>query len=201
MILTFANVKGGAGKTTTAMHIAHAMVVAGDSVMFVDADRQRSAARWAEHAIAAGERLPFDVDWFPSADLIKKVEGWRSGVDHLLIDTAPGDADVMLAAMSVADLVVIPANAGPDDQEQAVKAHRDCTKMEVPHVALLNRVKSSETSSIRVGRQLLGGAGLTVLQTVVGDLVDYRHAFGGRINDPGEYTAVLKELEGVPSVR
>jgi len=195
MILTFANVKGGAGKTTTAMHIAHEMVIRRQSVLFLDADRQRSASRWAEHAQSSDEPLPFQVDWFPSADLIDKVESWQAGVDHLIIDTAPGDADVMLAAMSVADLVLIPANAGPDDEEQAVKAHLDCEKMDVPHAAVLNRVKASEITSIRVGREMLTSAGVNVLDTVVGDRVDYRHAFGSRVDSTGEYSSILDEVE------
>lgn len=195
MILTLANVKGGAGKTTTAMHIAHEMVIRGQSVFFLDADRQRSASRWSEHAQRSGEELPFNVDWFPSADLIGKIEDWQTGVDHLIIDTAPGDADVMLAAMSVADLVLIPANAGPDDEEQAVKAHRDCENMGVPHFAVLNRVKASEITSIRVGREMLNSAGVKVLNTVVGDRVDYRHAFGSSVDDTGEYSSVLDEIE------
>jgi chromosome partitioning protein len=42
-ILTFANNKGGQGKTTSALGVAHRLAALGHSVLFIDADPQANA--------------------------------------------------------------------------------------------------------------------------------------------------------------
>ena len=46
MIIVVGCNKGGAGKTTTATNLAVALAMQGNDVCIVDADHQRSAARW-----------------------------------------------------------------------------------------------------------------------------------------------------------
>ena len=52
------NQKGGAGKTTIALHLAHALALRGDRVMLVDADPQGSSRDWAT---ARESDAPFSV--------------------------------------------------------------------------------------------------------------------------------------------
>ena len=46
MIILIGCNKGGAGKTTTATNLAVGLAIKGKDVCIVDADPQRSAARW-----------------------------------------------------------------------------------------------------------------------------------------------------------
>ena len=61
MRITICNVKGGTGKTTSAIMLAAAAHAAGQTARVLDADPQGSASDWAAIAEDAGDALPFDV--------------------------------------------------------------------------------------------------------------------------------------------
>jgi chromosome partitioning protein len=48
MIITLQNQKGGVGKTTLSLHLAHHLTRSGSRVLVVDADPQGSARDWLE---------------------------------------------------------------------------------------------------------------------------------------------------------
>lgn len=114
MIITVANTKGGVGKTTSSILLASALVDCGCSVEVWDADPQGSATLWAEFAREDGERLAFDVKAVNKAliELCKPVCDW------VVIDTPPGSADIVQAAINSADLVVIPTLASGVDLQR-----------------------------------------------------------------------------------
>lgn len=193
-VWTFANVKGGAGKTTGAVHLATALSQRGAAVCLVDADAQASARRWHRKAAQVGEPLPFTLEFLPTPDLTADIDGLAAAYSHVLIDVGPGNADVMLAAIAVADLVVIPLNAREDDREQAKKTHEDCDRFGVAHVALMSRVKTSERGSVAITREYCRDLGIPLLHSVVWDLVAIGDAFGG-LPTSDAYLPVLAELE------
>ena len=66
-LVVFANEKGGSGKSTSAVHVAVALAVAGRRVAAIDLDtRQRTLARYLENREATVRRtgvdLPFHDD-------------------------------------------------------------------------------------------------------------------------------------------
>lgn len=197
MIITFANVKGGSGKTTSAMHVASAIATRGRRLVFIDADAQASARRWYRTAAQLGEPLPFDLEFIPTADLVADIERLVAAYDDVVIDVGPANADVMLAAIGVADVVLIPVNAREDDRQQAKKTHDDCARFDVRHVVLANRVRTQETTSIAVTRSFCDDYGIPMLRTIVPDLVSIGDAFGTGIPDPGYFAQVLDELEAM----
>lgn len=106
--------KGGAGKTTLAVHLATAAAHAGHVAAIVDLDPQATATSWGDRReaetpeVTSGQavRLP---------SLMKAAEA--NGVDFLVLDTAPNaDQTASLAARS-ADLVLIPCRAAAFDLE------------------------------------------------------------------------------------
>src|SRR5215217_3345986 len=98
--------KGGAGKTTLAVHLA---VLAGD-VLLVDLDPQRSAAEWAETRAAELPELAAlgeedDPRDLPEA-LAASERRWK------FVDTAPHDLAAARIVASTVDLVLIPTRPG-----------------------------------------------------------------------------------------
>jgi chromosome partitioning protein len=203
VILSFVNAKGGAGKTTTVMHLAHIYAERGGSVLVVDADVQGSASSWSDAAAAYGTVLPFEVVSLASAPLIeRRIDGFAARHDLVLIDPGPNFVDIIQAAISTADLAVIPLNARPDDIRQAMKTAAECRSLGVPFVALLNRVKTSELSSIRSARLGLGDEAIVAAETVIPNWTEIGHAFGSRVTPTAApvwriYSGLAAELDGV----
>ena len=97
--------KGGAGKTTIALHLAVASALSGQDTAVVDLDPQASAAKWADRREA---ELPVVISAHASrlAHEMQRVE--RSGGELLILDTAPHSDSAALEAAKAADLVLVP---------------------------------------------------------------------------------------------
>jgi chromosome partitioning protein len=129
-VIVVGNEKGGSGKSTVAMHIAIALLKAGQRVATVDLDsRQKSFTNyienrraWAEHSateLEIPEHLCFgDMVNFPSTEeraagskaLKDAIEGLAETNDVIVIDTPGHDSYLTRLAHTMADTVVTPLN-------------------------------------------------------------------------------------------
>jgi len=104
--------KGGAGKTTLAVHLGTAAAAAGHTSAIIDLDPQATAASWGDRRQALEpEVISGQAVRLPA--LMKTARD--NGADFLVLDTAPNaDQTASLAARS-ADLVLIPCRASTFD--------------------------------------------------------------------------------------
>jgi chromosome partitioning protein len=111
-ILTVANRKGGAGKSTCAAHVALEAVNDGLKVILIDMDPQKTLEMWWQKR---EEENPYLME-VSSADLLsvtEKLEG--QNFDLCIVDT-PGDASLnAMSGIKVADLVLIPSKPTAPD--------------------------------------------------------------------------------------
>lgn len=104
-IITLCNLKGGTGKTTSAIYIATTLTLQSQPVTVLDADPQGSATEWAQQAEDTGNPLPFDI--IPAnARSITRVKA--SPKEWIIIDCPPGETGIIDAAIQAADHVIIP---------------------------------------------------------------------------------------------
>ncbi len=139
-IITVAQQKGGAGKTTIVAHLAVALRQSGLAVATVDTDPQGSLTRWA--ALRAERLGELDITH-------RQISGWRTAneVDRLsgahdvvLIDSAPHAETEARIAVRAASLVALPVQPSPMDF-WATEPTLDLARQErVPAVLVLNRV-------------------------------------------------------------
>lgn len=114
MNIALCNQKGGAGKTTLAVHLAHTIVLAKKRVLLVDADPQGSAGLWAA-ARDEADPPPFPVIGLARDTLHRDLPEIANGYDHVVIDTPPRVSSITRSAILIADLVLIPVKPSSYD--------------------------------------------------------------------------------------
>jgi chromosome partitioning protein len=129
-VVVLGNEKGGSGKSTTAMHVAIALMNVGQRVATIDLDsRQRSLTRylenrraWAEHArinlplpmhfsVGRGSALKLDEnEAVEFAGFAEAVSAAEESHDFLIVDTPGTDGYLARLAHCMADTLVTPLN-------------------------------------------------------------------------------------------
>ena len=111
-IITVANRKGGAGKSTCAAHFALEAALNGSKVILIDLDPQKTLESWWEKR---KEENPYMTD-AAAQNLKEKLSSIKEkGFDYCIIDT-PGDTSInAVEAIKLADLVIIPCKPTSPD--------------------------------------------------------------------------------------
>lgn len=143
--------QGGSGKSTTCIVLGTTLASQGASVRIIDADPQRTLARWSE-----GESSFRDIVVTPSPneDLTILIDRLQTHYQFILIDVQGTANQEMVSAMSRADLVLIPMQAKTADAEVATRAisllrtQENLFKRKIPHAIIFIR-----TSPIIVTRE------------------------------------------------
>lgn len=157
-ILAFLSQKGGAGKTTLAVHTAVAAQDAGERVVVVDTDPQRSATVWGESRQVA-EPI---VATAGVADIDRVLGAGRGeGMTLAVLDTAPHAAPDAARIARAADLVVIPCRPTAFDLAAAEASVRIVTAAKAKAVLVLSACPP-RAPEVDEAREALSSYGLPV---------------------------------------
>lgn len=104
MRLAITNLKGGTGKTTTAVHLAAGLGRRARTLL-IDADPQGSATEWA---MLIGNECPFALLADAEPDLHRRLPDIARGYEHVVIDTPPGYESIVKSAILCATDILIP---------------------------------------------------------------------------------------------
>jgi chromosome partitioning protein len=156
--IAFISQKGGAGKTTLALHLTAAYTLSGLDTALIDLDPQASAAKWSDRREAD---LPVVLSAHASRleNEIRRVE--ELGGDVLVIDTAPHSDSAALEAARRADLVVVPCRPAILDIEAVANTLSLVGTTGTPVVVVMNGV-APQGNEAAEAEDAIRGMGATV---------------------------------------
>lgn len=160
-VVTFANPKGGSGKTTSAMLLAEQIALAGGRVAVLDLDPNANILAWSQIRQGEGKNVPFAVHARPQTEeLVELIDGLEGEADYLIIDLEGSKDQVVTFALSRTDLCIIPLDGSPMEARQAAQAVRlvqttaSMIRSPIPYALLFTRTNAAfQTTDERDVRQ------------------------------------------------
>lgn len=164
--------KGGAGKTTLAVHLAVAATTRGFSTALVDLDPQASARRWGDKRTAPEPEVIGDH----AARLPQLAQAAQAnGADLLVIDTAPNADQASLIAARLADLILIPCRPAAFDLD-AIEATVDLALLAKKPFAVVLNAAPIRSGIVTEARKGLEANGVNVCPVNLHARVAFSHA-------------------------
>jgi chromosome partitioning protein len=188
--------KGGAGKSTLALHLASEGATRGRKALLLDLDPQGNLVGWAQRR---GDELPPDVDAIHASKLLVQiVEAEAEGYDLLVLDTAPSADRASVLAAEAADLILIPCRPAQFDLDaiKATLATARATKRQ--HMVVLNAAPV-RSRVVDEALALMKQEGADVSRVIVHHRVAFQHCLTDGATaaefEPGG--AAAKEIAGL----
>lgn len=203
-VIAFANPKGGAGKTTSALLLASELASKGARVTIIDADPEKWITQWGRlPGKPANVTILSDIS---EDTVVDHIETASREAQFVIVDLE-GTASLMVAnAIGMSDLVVIPTQGASMDAKGAAKTIKLIRNQErmarrpIAHGILLTRTSAAVTSrALKNVREQLDQAGIPVLSTSIVERAAYRDIldYGGLLSDldPKQVSNLDKAIE------
>lgn len=217
MILVIGGIKGGAGKSTVAANLAARRAADGHAVLLVDGDDQQTTSLWAA---TRREQPQLAADGLTCIQLRGKaarteVQRLAPNYSDVVIDVGGRDTTTQRAALTVADLVLLPVPPrGPDvwtlDQVAALLEEVRTVNPELRAWAFLNRADAVGRDNADAEGIIRETAGIELIPPKLGDRKAFPNAhvqglaaYEARPRDPKAVTeldALYRHCFGIEAV-
>jgi chromosome partitioning protein len=197
-IVTVAQQKGGAGKTTLAAHLAVAWARDGHKVGVVDIDPQASLTKWFAERARVKDAVAIELRCVGGWRVQGEVEKLSKLVDIVVVDSPPHAETESKIAVRAADLVLVPAQPSPMDL-WATKVTLDLARAEKrPALVILNRMPARGKLADQM-RGKYAELGSPVADTVLGSRVAFAASMleGKGITEQSGAGAAAQEMKAL----
>lgn len=181
-VITFANTKGGAGKTTMALVVAGELAKRGFRVAMLDADPQQWVSRWMTRM---GKMSKFSIVADIDADNIEKtIKDLKKRNDYVVVDLPDGVTPLLAKGLGLSDHVFVPVQgcaldaAGGAQVLDILKKLKSECDIHIAHSVALTRVSSIITTrALLAVKGMLAQQGVHVLANPLIERAAYRDMF------------------------
>ena len=171
-------------------------------ILLVDADpRSQTSDDWCNLAKFQGHEWPQNIVVIPWAtpNVASHVRAVEKDYDHIIIDTGGDNPDILGAALTVVDLLLMPFAASQPETRRIAATFQVYKSVKVgPNPRLMAfalLVKTWKNSvKARKARADLVKAGVPIADTEIPELTRYCEAFGTVPPEAWAYAELLKEL-------
>ncbi|MBU0781966.1 MAG: ParA family protein [Alphaproteobacteria bacterium] len=203
-VITFANPKGGSGKTTSAILLAEQIATSGGRVAILDLDPNANILNWLRIREAEGRQTPFAVHARPQVEeTVELIDQLAGQVDYLIVDLEGSKDQIVTFALSRTDLCVIPMDGSPMEARQAAQAVRlvqttsSMIRAPIAYALLFTRTNAAfQTSDERDVRQEMEANDIAVLPVRIAKRAPYTRIFRDNVLLSELPAIVSDELKG-----
>lgn len=181
-VITFANTKGGAGKTTAVLLLATELSRSGHRVTILDADPQHWISRW--HELSGDIRNLSVISHVTMSSLEAHIRENQRNTDCFIIDLPGAKNPLLTMALGISDHVLIPVQGSAMDARGAAEVLEHIEflnrkmEMSIEHSVVLTRVNAMVTTrSLLLVKMLLLEKNVRVLDTAIAERAAFRDIF------------------------
>lgn len=180
MIVVCGGIKGGSGKTTVAINLAVIRALDGYDVLLVDADDQETATDFTrQRNERTGDQAGYTSTQLHEDAVRTEVRRFRDKYDDIVIDTGGRDTTSQRAALTIADILLVPFIPRSFDVWTLEKVEKlvgliQTVNSELRAYLFLNRADAIGQDNAEASELLKETAVLSFLDSPLG----YRKAFG-----------------------
>lgn len=183
-IISLVNRKGGVGKTTVAVHLAHWLRAQSYSVLLVDTDLQQSSANWLR-SMAIEAKV-----FFQPEDILTLLSDLANSYDFIIVDAPANLNKVTHNILIVSDVVLIPCKPSGLDTNSSVQLIKHLQGIKgirkgAPIVAFFINLAVANTNLLADSREFFVESGFPLCKTVI-------HQRQVICDAPGQETVVWK---------
>ncbi len=172
-VITVAQHKGGAGKTTLSAQLAATLYNDGATVLLIDVDPQGSTSEWHKaRDVTLGRKNKIALLQTQGWKMTRDVPRLTREFDYIIIDTPPHAESESSIAIRLADLVLMPVQPSPLDVWACAPTLKLILSEKRPVMLVMNRVppKSNLNGTIM---EKLSGMGIQVAKQSLGNRVSF----------------------------